>query len=232
MVRSSIDLSSTNATQMIIPQAEVSGTGVHIRVNGDNENANLVEVTFSCPAIATMSGFTIAVSSSTSNLNVWSSNQKGTAILNGAGRGNLTLDGSGNATVWVEALAQGGNDLNFLFQSGGTTSSGTAGTLHFVNYDSFTEDFSGETFNGGAAAAQAESTFNVAQKLYLEGYNIAYYDVHTINTSTGQPAYGELKNQIQKSSVKSVGVFGYSHGGGQTYSICSYLNRRASETLK
>jgi len=227
MVLNSVDLSSTNPAQMIIPQSEVSGSGVHIRVNGDNENANLVEVTFSCPALATMINFTAAIQvSSTNRLQVWTTNQKGSAILNANGQGNLTLDGSGNATIWVEALDQGANDLNFVLVSGATTT-GTMGSLHFVNYDSFTEVFSGETFTGGTAgtaAAQAQGTFNVAQTLYLKGYNIAYYNVNTVSDSTGQPAYGELLNEIQNGFVMNVGVCGYSHGGGETYNICSMLS--------
>ena len=111
MVPNSVDLSSTNPAQMIIPQSEVSGTGVHIRVNGDNENTNLVKVTFSCPALATMSNLTAAVQVSSTNLQVWTTNQKGAAIIGSSNQGNLTLDGSGNATIWVEAPTSGTNTL-------------------------------------------------------------------------------------------------------------------------
>jgi len=60
--------------------------------------------------------------------------------------------------------------------------------------------------------------------LYLKGYNIAYYNVNTVSDSTGQPAYGELLNEIQNGFVMNVGVCGYSHGGGETYNICSMLS--------
>jgi hypothetical protein len=222
MIPGSVDISSTNPTQNIIPQSEVSGSGVHIRVNGDSENTNLVEVTYSSPALKTMTGLSAAVQASSSNLVVWSSSNKGTCITSSNNQGNLTLDGSGNATIWVEATASGTNTLNFLIVSG-TSTIGTSGSLNFVNYDSFTEAFSGET-NGVSGAAAAEGTFSVAQRLYLEGYNIAYYDVYFIDPVTGDPAYTELGNEIQLGFVKSVGVFGYSHGGGETYNICSLLN--------
>jgi hypothetical protein len=222
MVPGTVDLSSTDPKQMIIPQSEVSGTGVHIRVNGDSENTNLVKVTFSSPALKTMTGLTAGVQTSSANLVVWSSSNKGTCVTSNNNQGTLTLDGSGNATIWVEATAAGGNDLTFPIMSGNTTI-GTSGSLHFVNYDSFTEAFSGET-NGVSGAAAAQGTFKVAQKLYLEGYNIAYYDVYFVDPVTGDPAYTELGNEIQLGSVKSVGVFGYSHGGGETYNICSLVN--------
>jgi hypothetical protein len=221
MVPNSVDLSSTDPTQMIIPQSEVSGTGVHIRVNGDSENTNLVKVTYSSPALKTMTGLSAAVQASSSNLVVWSSSNKGTCITSSNNQGNLTLDGSGNATIWVEATASGTNTLNFLIVSG-TSTIGTSGSLNFVNYDSFTQSFSGETF--GTQDPKTNGMFPVAQKLYLEGYNIAYYDVHTISSTSGQPAYGELSNQIQNGFVKSVGLFGHSHGGGETYNICSLLS--------
>ena len=221
MVPNSVDLSSTDAADMIIPQSEVSGTGVHIRVNGDSENTNLVKVTFSCPPLASMTGLTAAVQVSSTSLMVWSSSNKGTAIIGSNNQGNLTLDGSGNATIWVEALAAGGNDLTFPIMSG-STQIGVSGSLHFVNYDSFVVAFSGETAFGGTARTQG--IFTIVQRLYLEGYNVGYYDVHGVDNGTGQPAYSEISNQANKCSVNSLGVFGYSHGGGQTYITCNLLS--------
>jgi hypothetical protein len=226
MVPGTVDLSSTDSTKMIIPQSEVSGTGVHIRVNGDSENTNLVKVTFSSPALKTMTGLTAGVQTSSANLVVWSSSNKGTCITSNNNQGTLTLDGSGNATIWVEATAAGGNDLTFPIMSGNTTI-GVSGSLHFVNYDSFTETFTGETF--GTQDPKTNGMFPIAQKLYLEGYNIALYDVYFISDTTGDPAYTELGNEIKLGSVKSIAFAGHSHGAGELYNICTYLNRdRAS----
>jgi hypothetical protein len=225
MAPNSVDISSTDPTQNIIPQSEVSGTGVHIRVNGDNENTNLVEVTYSCPPLVTMTHLSAAVQVSSTNLQVWTTSTKGSAIIGSNNQGNLTLDGSGNATIWVEATASGTNVLNFLIVSG-TTTIGTSSSLNFVNYDSYIDSYSGETAYGGTAKTQ--QIFNTAQKLYLEGYNIGYYDAHTINATTGSPAYDELKNQIKTGFVTKTALFGYSHGAGATYSACTYLSRDAA----
>ncbi len=230
MVPSSVDLTPTDPTKLIIPQSEIQSSGVHIRVNVDNDVdangnfTNLVKVTFSSPAIAAMSNVHVAVQSGGSNLWVYSDAQASSSIAIGGSQGNLTLDANGNATIWVEARAQGGNDLTFLLTSG-TTTIGTLGKLHFVNYDSFVEAFSGETFGtpGAASSGSNQGVFNVAQNLYLEGYNVAYYDVHTISSSTSQPAFGEISDQISSGFVTSVGIFGYSHGGGETYNTCNLL---------
>jgi hypothetical protein len=42
MVPNSVDLTPTNTSQLIVPPSEVSSQGVHIRVNGHNENSNLL----------------------------------------------------------------------------------------------------------------------------------------------------------------------------------------------
>jgi hypothetical protein len=73
--------------------------------------------------------------------------------------------------------------------------------------------------------------FPVSQRLYLNGYNIAYYETTpgSLDLINGRPAFPEMEMQIKNGAIRQVAIFGHSHGGGAVYNLSKLLNdRRAS----
>lgn len=91
--------------------------------------------------------------------------------------------------------------------------------------------FSGQTaFDfDGAGASLRQPTFDIAQKLYQEGYDIFYYDVNKHN----QAVFGDLegaateqaKTSVEDREVQELTIWGWSHGGGATYQLSKTLQR-------
>jgi hypothetical protein len=131
------------------------------------------------------------------------------------------VDAQGSMSIWVEAIDQGEGELEWQLKSGGIVI-GIIGKLKFITYKELIVGLSGETFYSGSA--NGNGMFDVCQKLYLEGYNVAYYDVHSINTTSGDPAYREAGFQISQCFVQEIGIFGHSHGGGATHDISKKIN--------
>jgi len=238
MVQHSVDLRPADQSKLVIPDAETVNPGVRIRVNKDDDDYDspyksdadedsvlgendLIKVEFSCPSLAGMADIKVFLKRSDSKLRVWEAKEKGAAILKSEDEKELTLDAQGSKTIWVEAIDQGEGELEWLIKSGNSVV-GTAGKLKFVTYKKIIVGLSGETFYSGGA--NENGMFDVCQKLYLEGYNVAYYDVNGINATSGDPAYREAGFQIWQGFVQNVGVFGHSHGGGATHDISKSLN--------
>ena len=238
MVQQSVDLRPSDQTKLVIPDAEELNPGVRIRVNRDNDDYDspyksdadedsvsgendLIKVEFSCPGLAGMTGIKVFLKRSNSKLRTWEAKEKGTAILKNEDEKELTLNAQGAKTIWVEAIDQGEGELEWQLKSG-TNVIGTAGKLKFITYKELIVGLSGETFYSGSS--NGNGMFSVCQKLYLEGYKVAYYDVNGINTTSGDPASREAGFQIWQCFVRDIGMFGHSHGGGATHDISKKLN--------
>src|SRR5205823_1421784 len=120
----------------------------------------------------------------------------------------------GNTTVWVEAIDEikkDGAKLEWQLREGNAVI-GTISTLKFVTYKSVVIGFSGETFwQHIHQDPRGNGMFDVCRRLYQNGYNVAYYDVHYVANTTGEPVNRELSQQIGNCFVTRVGLFGHSH---------------------
>ena len=210
-----------------VPAAEDTDPklGPGIRVDGDNNNANLIEVTVAVPAGGASYVLQRGGTSGDINnaLHVWASPTKGAGqeiVFNTTtNRTNaLTLPaGSSQETVWVEWAVpnQGLSTLTLLPASG----TGPVASLRFHSFTSITLAIGGETFSSNPPPPNPTyGVWNVGTELYDAGY-----DVYLANEGYLTADYNEIKNAIQNQGVKQVAIFGYSHGGGDTYTLANEL---------
>lgn len=69
-------------------------------------------------------------------------------------------------------------------------------------------------------------TFQTAIDLYREGYDVHMYDEDKVMedpTAATGVVFHEVRSAIAFRGVTSVGIFGYSHGGGATYNLASQI---------
>lgn len=67
-------------------------------------------------------------------------------------------------------------------------------------------------------------TFVVARALYRQGYDVHMYDEDDVGANGSGVVFDEIANAIQNCGVTTVGIFGYSHGGGSTYDLSDLLD--------
>jgi hypothetical protein len=81
----------------------------------------------------------------------------------------------------------------------------------------------GETFSSNPPPPDPTyGVWKVGAQLYGEGY-----DVHLYNEGYTSAGYNEIVNDIRNEGESQVALFGFSHGGGDTYTLASqlYTNR-------
>jgi len=218
-----------------VPAGEKESPGVGIRVNGDDDNNNstpdrndatvnnendLIEVVLNAAPPATSGGFTYVLKRSSSNIKVWNSATKGTALLDANNETNLTFSTT-PMTVWVENSNGGTADLELQAK----TDSGTvvcSDKIHFYPFQAIVVGLSGEVWPGGNPLANG--MFDVAQELYQRGFDAHYYDEDVVGNNGAGAAYDEVVRAIQHRQVTRVAVYGHSHGGGSTHDLAERLN--------
>jgi hypothetical protein len=204
--------------------------GPGIRINGDNNNANLIEVTVSVPA----SGASYVLQRSSHNRNtsdalrVWASPTKGQGQEIVFDTNNQTAaltfpagisHGTETETVWVEWAVpiQGFATLTLQPQQPGT---GSVDSLKFHSFTSVALAIGGETFSSNPPPPDpAYGVWKVGAQLYSQGYDVYLANEGYLNTD-----YNELYNAVHNQRVTQVAIFGYSHGGGDTYTLANELN--------
>ena len=191
--------------------------GPGIRINGDNNNANLIEVTVQA------SGASYVLQRNNDDLRVWASPTKGQEIVFGATTNQtaaLTFpSNSSTETVWVEwaVPSQGWSTLTLKPQQPGT---GPVASLVFHSFNSVTLAIGGETFSSNPPPPNPTyGVWNVGTRLYDEGY-----DVYLENEGYVNSDYNVISNAVHNQGVTQVAIFGYSHGGGDTYTLANELN--------
>jgi len=205
--------------------------GAGIRVNGDDDNNNstadssdtsvsgendLIEVELKAePA----SGIKYVLKRSSSNIKVWNSQTKGTALLDSGTEAEISFSAS-TKTVWVENPSGGSADLEFIVRSGETDV--CSDKVHFYPFTSIVIALGGETQD--PSDPSDNGTFQLATNLYQQGYDVHMYDEDDVDYGGAGATYNEVVNSIQHRSVSQVAIFGFSHGGGSTYLLADLLN--------
>jgi hypothetical protein len=204
--------------------------GAGIRVNGDDDNNNstadssdtsvsgendLIEVELKTEPYPA-SGLTYILKRSNSNIKVWNSQSKGTALLDSGTEAEITFSAS-TKTVWVENPSGGSVDLEFIVRSGETDI--CSDKVHFYSFENVVIAIGGENQDPTDPPDAGHGTFAIATNLYMHGY-----DVHMFNEDG---LYGvihtEVSNAIVRRGVSNVAIIGYSHGGGATHDLAETL---------
>jgi hypothetical protein len=67
-------------------------------------------------------------------------------------------------------------------------------------------------------------TFQVAIALYGMGYDVHMYDEDNVTNAGNGAVFNEISTAANHRSVTQVAIFGYSHGGGSTFSLATRVN--------
>jgi hypothetical protein len=225
-----------------IPEAQEETPGAGIRVNGDDDNVNstpdrndttvnnendLIEVVLDATPPAPSSGFKYVLKRSASNIKVWTSQNKTTALLDANSETNLTFSTT-PMTVWVENPNGGNADLELQAK----TDSGTvvcSDKVHFYPFTSVVIVFGGEFQDVVTDPPPAGAMiYSVATRLFQDGYDAHMY----VEPDAGDPensedtVFDEIVSAVNARQVTGVAVLGYSHGGGSTWRVANRLNTR------
>jgi hypothetical protein len=193
--------------------------GPGIRIDGDKNNANLVEVDIN------VTGVNYILQRGDTNLRVWASANKGSEIVftnNQSSSLTSSLGSSVARAVWVEWVGdrQGTSTLTLKPASG----TGPQDSLLFHTFHSIVISIGGETFGNNAQPNPSSSIWQVGSRLYDEGYDVYLHNEDDVAMDGSGAAYNEVYNAVHNEGVTQVAIFGYSHGGGDTYYLANRLN--------
>jgi hypothetical protein len=191
-----------------------------------------------CPSSAASSVLQVGA-----GLRLWTSPNKnaGTPISLDENRRTGDLGFSGNETTlsfWAEWIDfdHGTAEIQLL-DTEATGGVALHDTLTFHSFESLIIGLSGETFSNtalgllGTNSPTAQGTFEIAQNLLKQGFDVQYFDNQTVEpmnilgTAAGRGLpYDTIVAGIKSRHVSHVGIFGYSHGGGATYNLAWALH--------
>jgi hypothetical protein len=239
MVSNSVPLNNLPRTQLEIPDDEEENPGAGIRLNGDDDDGaggadanqsvvalenDLIEVELRVAPRQLPPGCRFVLKRSNPKINVWESDGKGTPILKDEDEKVITFE-QDEKTVWVENVEKGEAMLELQVKRNDEDPV-VSERIKFFTFTSLIVGLSGETF--GEVSPLGNGMFPVSQRLYLNGYNVAYYETtpSRLDLVTGNPAFREMAMQIKDSDIRQVALFGHSHGGGAVYNLSNLLNDR------
>lgn len=219
-----------------IPENQEENPGAGIRVNGDDDNSNnnpdrndstvnnendLIEVELKAEPYPATTGLSCILKRSNTNIKVWDSQTKGTAILDSGTEVTITFN-TATKTVWVENPNGGSADLELIARSGNTDI--CSDKIHFYPFTSIVIVLGGETQNPSDPADANHGIFQSGIRLYEQGYDVHMYDEDDVDYGGAGTTYNEVVNAIKYRNVNQVAIYGYSHGGGSTYLLANLLN--------
>jgi hypothetical protein len=218
-----------------VPDEAKESPGVGIRVNGDDDNNNgvpdhndttvnnendLIEVELHGKPPSTPGGFIYTLKRSSSNIKVWDSSTKGTALLDANHETNLSFSTT-PITVWVENPSGGNSSLELVVR---TDAAGVicSDIINTYSFQTVVVGLSGEVWFGGDPLDNG--MFNIAEHLYNNGYDVHYYDEDVVANNGAGAAYDEVVSAVKDRAVSYVGIYGHSHGGGSTHDLAERLH--------
>jgi hypothetical protein len=203
-----------------------SKLGPGIRIDGNSDNANLVEVRLDA------SGVNYVLQRADANLRVWKSATKaaGTEIVFSGNVSSPVTSASGSSvqlSVWVQwaGAGQGTSTLTLKPKAG----SGVQDGLVFHTFHSIVIAIGGETFGNNAPPSPSSSVWQIGNQLYNEGYDVYLHNEDDVATDGSGAAYNEIYKAVHYKGVTQVAIVGYSHGGGDTYFLANRLNNNRSQ---
>ena len=216
------------------------GHGAGIRLNGDDDNENgtadrydavvagendLIEVTLHVGPAPSPSGIEYVLKRSGDMILVWENQTKGGEIL-GWFTDEATISvPSGTKTVWVEAVDHGHCNLELIARASSSGMAIHSDRVHFDTFSSVVIVFHGENGQPHDPPNPGTGMDLIALDLYTSGYDVHAYDepdIHDI-PNTEDIALDEIESAFLERGVTSLGMIGYSHGGGSVYRVSDAL---------
>lgn len=217
-----------------VPESQEETPGVGIRVNGDDDNNNSTEdrndttvadendlIEVRLEATPTPIGLKYILKRSNDNIKVWTTRNKGTALLDANNETNLTFSIPW-MTVWVENPNGGSSDLELEARTVPGNTLIRSDKIHFYSFHSVVIGLSGEVLFW--TDFLDSGMFDAANELYWRGYDVHYYDEDVVDANGAGAAYDEVVRAVRDRGVTHVGIYGHSHGGGSTHDLAGLLN--------
>ena len=222
----------------VVPRSENETPGVGIRLNGDDDDSDgtadkndssvagendLIEVHLTAAPAPAPSGVEYVLKRSNSELKVWESKTKGTAILDSTDEATMTFS-LPMKTVWVEKTEISDTDLELIAKATSTGAEICKKKIHFYAFTSIVVAFGGRDQPPADPPDPNFGAFHIATNLYTHGY-----DVHMYNGSGNDRAVAqaEADSAIDHRNVSQVAIFGYSWGGDMTFDVAMCLSARS-----
>ncbi len=206
-------------------ESETLGPGLRINVPGDVDPAgedDLIEVEVHVDP----PGAQLALHRGDAALRVWTTREKqpGTEIVFTDDRTDALPLGPSQSdlTVWVEWAAPGHGVAAVDVEPLAVMV--PKDTLVFHTFQSIVVALGGENQVPTDPADPTMGTFAVAIDLYRRGYDVHMYDEDDVAADGTGAVFNEVANAVQHRAVAVVAIFGYSHGGGSTYSLADLLD--------
>lgn len=211
--------------------------GAGIRINGDDDNHDdiadryysdnpvtgeddLIMVTLEVAAVPAPQGLEYVLKRSNSNINVWESPTKATAILDVNDEEVITFDKENQKNIWVENPYGGSAFLEFEVRTAQDQTVVLKDRIYFYSFTSAVIALGGENQIPTDPPDDDHGTFRIARDLYMNGYDVHMFDEDELRGNVR----AEARSAIEERSVNQIAIFGYSHGGGSTYILADYLN--------
>jgi hypothetical protein len=202
------------------------GPGIRINAPGDTDPAgedDLIEVLLTIDPPGAM----LALRRSNAALEVWTTRDKqpGTDIAFTDNKTAALPFGptESELTLWVEwaSPTHGTADLHIEPPAAEVPKD----TLTFHTFHGIVAALGGEDQVPSAPPDPNSGTFVIATDLYQQqGYDVHMYDEDNVSADGSGVVYDEIVNAVQNRGVDEVAIFGYSHGGGSTYSLSDRLD--------
>ena len=223
----------------IVLEADEESPGAGIRINGDDDDGNLIpdrdntsvtgendliEVALSADSDPAPAGYEYVLRRSNSSIKVWTSATKETAILD-ANDESILDPGMALGSLWVENPAGGSALLTFEAResSGGAVIS--SDRIQFFAFTSLVIGLHGEfQFPTDPVFGPNEGISMLAVRLHEQGYDSHMYVENKVEADGSGEVYDEIVSAVQNRGVTSIGLYGFSHGGGSLYDLSERLD--------
>ena len=227
-----------NLQRRPVSESVEQAMGAGIRPNGDDDDGDgvadregaevvgendLIEVELRFDLEAAPAGTEYVLRRSNPNLRVWASSSKGSAILDALDEAAIEVVGLAQ-TVWVESPEGGDADLTFELRDSETLQVLASDEVHFYAFTSLVIGLHGEfQFPTDPVFGPNEGISELAVALYIEGYDSYMYVENAVASDGSGAVYDEIVDAVQNRGVHSVGLYGFSHGGGSIYDLVERL---------
>lgn len=226
-----------------IPNALEENPGAGIRINGDDDDDDstadrddttvagendLIEVELAVNQVTPPVGFEYVLRRSNSNIKVWDSQTKGTALLDTSDEVVVSPTGL-IQSVWVENSDGGSASLEFEVRgiSGGSVLS--SDLIEFYPFTSLVIGLHGELQfpTDDPVYGPNEGISYIAIDLHEDGYDSHMYVENDVASDGSGAVYDEIVSAVTNRGITKVALYGFSHGGGSIYDLCKRLDDNA-----
>ena len=201
------------------------GPGIRVNAPGDNDPTgedDLIEVVLAVDP----PGALVALRRGNSALAVWSTSTKtpGSEIVFTGDRTDALPLGptQSQMTLWVEWADSQHGVAELAVEP--LTVALAKDTLTFHTFDGIVIALGGEGQVPSLPVDTNSGTFVAATDLYALGFDVHLFDEDVVAADGTGSAFDEADDAIANRGVSEVAIFGYSHGGGSTYSLADLLD--------